>query len=104
MISYSVFFTPKAGVEDVAAVAATRRFLETLKAGGRLRGYRILRVANSASFPALPRFQVIADFASQEELDATMAFMQEPGKVMTGPHGEMIALVGEFKVSFAADA
>jgi hypothetical protein len=104
MISYNVFFTPKAGVEDAAAVAAVRRFLETLRAGGRLHAYRILRVTNSASFPALPRFQVIADYTSQAELDVDMAFMGEPGRVMTGPHGGMVALVGEFKVSFTADA
>ena len=103
MISYHVFFTPKPGIGDEQAIGAVRRFLENLKAGKQVRDYRILHVTNPASFPALPRFQVIVDYDSQRELDEAMAFMRQPHKVMEGPHGELVALVSEFKVSFTAD-
>jgi hypothetical protein len=103
MISYNVFFTPKAGVEDRVVIAAARRFLETLKAEKKLRDYRILHVTDPASFPALPRFQLIADYETQQELDDSFAFMKQPGRIKEGPHGELVALVADFKVSFTAD-
>ncbi len=72
--------------------------------GGKLRGYRILRITNPASFPALPRFQAIIDFPSQQDLDDSLAFMRQPGKVHEGAHGRMIGLITDFKVSFSEDA
>jgi hypothetical protein len=103
MISYHVFFTPKAEVEEHKVVAAAHRFFRALKAGKKLTDYRILRVTNPASFAALPRFQAIADYASQQELDESLAFMRQPEKKDEGAHGELMHLVGEFKVSFSTD-
>ncbi len=101
MISYNVFFTPKAGIGDPVIIAAARRLLEMLKAEQRLRRYRIVQVTNSASFPALPRFQLIVDFASQQELpDESMEFMRQPPRVKAGPHGELVALVAEIQGQF----
>jgi hypothetical protein len=103
MISYNVFFSPKSDVEEECVIRLARTFLEKLKAEQKLRGYRVLRVTNPASFPALPRFQAIVDYDSQEELDASFAFMREPPKVKEGSHGELLELVTDFKVSFTAD-
>ncbi len=104
MIAYNVFFSARPGAEEATVVAAVRGFLDEMKSGRRLRGYRILRVTDAASFPALPRFQAIIDFQSQQELDDAMAFMRQPGKVHEGAHGRMMGLITDFKVSFSADA
>jgi hypothetical protein len=104
MTSYHVFFTPKPDVAEEIVIAAAHRFFRELEDEGKLRGYRILRVTNSASFPALPRFQAIADYDSQPELDASLAFMRQPGKKDEGAHGELMHMVADFKVSFTADA
>ncbi|MBS0663175.1 MAG: hypothetical protein JSR48_07905 [Verrucomicrobia bacterium] len=103
MISYNVFFSPRTGTADEEVVAAVRRLLDELKAAGQLRGFRILRVTDVASFPALPRFQVIIDYANQAELDAGLASMRQPGRVHDGAHGAVIRLVTDFRVSFTAD-
>lgn len=103
MISYHVFFTPKAGIEDLRVVDTARKFFDELKTERKVRGYRILRVTNAGSFQALPRFQAIVDYDSQEELDASFAFMRTPNKKEDGAHGELMKMVAEFKVSFTSD-
>ena len=103
MISYNVYFSPRPGVDEQRVIAAARRLLDELRSENMLRAYRILCVTNPASFPALPRFQVIVDYGSQQELDESLNFMRQPGKVRAGAHGELIELVTDFKVSFTAD-
>ena len=103
MISYHVFFTPKPDVGELSVIAATHRFFRQLEAEKKLRSYRILRVTNPASFQALPRFQAIADYESQQELDDSFAFMRQPKKKEEGAHGELMRMVADFKVSFTAD-
>ncbi len=104
MVSYNVFFSPRPGVEDATVVAAVRRLLDGLRAEGQLRGYRILRVTDRASFTGLPRFQVIVDYATPAEQEASLAFMRQPGRVREGAHGDLLGLVTDFRVSFTADA
>lgn len=104
MISYNVFFSPRPGKTEDEVIGAVRRLLDELKSVGQLRGFRILRVTDAASFPALPRFQVIIDYATQAEREAGLAYMREPGRVHGGAHGEVIELVVDFRVSFTADA
>jgi hypothetical protein len=36
-------------------------------------------------------------------MDESFAFMRQPDKVHQGTHGELVALVTDFKVSFTAD-
>jgi hypothetical protein len=103
MISYNVFFTPKPGVEDQRAIDAAHAFLKQLQSEKRLNGYRIMRVTNPASFQGLPRFQAIIDYASQRELDEALAYMRQPRKKEEGGHGELMEIVGDFRVSFTAD-
>jgi hypothetical protein len=103
MISYHVFFTPKPDVEERTVIAVAHEFLKELEAARKLRAYRILRVTNPANFEGLPRFQAIVDYGSQQELDASFAFMHQPGMVETGAHGELMKMVADFRVSFTAD-
>lgn len=103
MISYHVFFTPRADVAEESVIAAAHRLFQELEAEKKLRGYRILRVTNPASFQALPRFQAIADYGSQQELDESLAFMRQPRKKDEGAHGELMHMVADFKVSFTDD-
>ncbi|MBC8096699.1 MAG: hypothetical protein H7Y43_12895 [Akkermansiaceae bacterium] len=90
-------------MEDQRVIESAHRFFQQLQAEKKLRGYRILRVTNSASFPALPRFQAIADYESQQELDESFAFMRQPQRKEEGAHGELMKMVSDFKVSFTAD-
>ncbi|HXC01967.1 MAG TPA: DUF6614 family protein [Opitutaceae bacterium] len=103
MISYNVFFTPKAGVEEPRVTALAHEFLTKLQTKNKIRGYRILRVTNPASFSDLPQFQAIIDYESQQELDDSMAYMRQAQKIKEGAHGELIELVTNFKVSFTID-
>jgi hypothetical protein len=103
MISYHVFFTPKPGIEDDHVVELAHRFFKQLISEKKLRGYRILRVTNPANFQALPRFQAIVDYESQQELDESFAFMRQPQKKEEGAHGELMKMVADFKVSFTID-
>ncbi|HEY8960772.1 MAG TPA: DUF6614 family protein [Luteolibacter sp.] len=103
MISYHVFFTPKPEVEERSVIAAAHRFFQLLQAEKKLRSYRIMHVTNPASFQALPRFQAIVDYGSQQELDESFAFMRQPKKKEEGAHGELMRLVTDFKVSFTTD-
>jgi hypothetical protein len=66
--------------------------------------YRILRVTNHSSFPTLPQFQAIIDFQTQQDLDESFAFMRQTGKKEEAPHGKLMALVTDFKISFTTDA
>jgi hypothetical protein len=103
MISYNVFFTPRTGIEDQRVTALAHEFLTKLQTEKKIRGYRILRVTNPASFSDLPQFQAIIDYDSQQELDDSMAFMRQAQKIEEGAHGELIELVTNFKVSFTID-
>jgi hypothetical protein len=104
VVAYNVFFSPRPGADEPAVIAAVRGYLEEMRAGGKLHGYRILRVTDPASFPGIPRFQAIIDFPSQRDLDDSMTFMRRPGRVHEGAHGRMIGLIADFKVSFSEDA
>ena len=88
---------------DADVLAAARRFLDELKALGQVRAYRILCITSPGNFAGLPRFQAIVDYASKEELDASFAFMRQPGKMTDGAHGELISRVTDFRVSFSID-
>lgn len=103
MISYHVFFTPKPEIEEQRVIAAAHQFFRQLEAEKKLSSYRILRVTNPASFQALPRFQAIADYESQDELDESFAFMRQPQKKEEGTHGELMRMIEDFKVSFTTD-
>jgi hypothetical protein len=103
MISYHIFFTPKSDAEDQHVLSLAHQFFQQLKDADKLHGYRILRVTNPASFQGLPRFQAIADYESQQELDESLAFMREPRKKEEGAHGELMRMVSDFKVSFTTD-
>lgn len=85
-------------------LASARDFLEQMKVQGKVCSYRILRVTNPASFAALPRFQAIVDYASQQDLDNSFTFMGENGRIKGGAHGHLASLVTDFRVSFTVDA
>jgi len=103
MVSYNVFFTPNAGIREERVIAVAHAFLQKLQTEKQICSYRILRVTNPASFLALPQFQAIVDFDTQDALDASFAIMRRPQMKETGPHGELMELVTNFKVSFTTD-
>ncbi len=102
MTSYQVFFSAKSEANEQPLIVATRALAAELTTAGKIRSHRFLRVTDSASFTALPRFQLIIDCDDQAGLDSAMAHIR--AHVHEGPHGEILRLVGDFKVSFSADA
>ena len=102
MTCYQVFFSAKPETDEAPLIAATRALAVELTAAGKIRSHRLLRVTNSASFTGRPRFQLIVDCADQPALDSAMAHIR--AGIHEGPHGEILRLVSDFKVSFSADA
>jgi hypothetical protein len=51
----------------------------------------------------LPRFQLIVDYVSQQQLDDSLAFMRSGNRVGNPPHGQIMKLVSDFRVSFSQD-
>jgi hypothetical protein len=102
MTSYHVFFSAKSEADEPPLIAATHALAAELTAAGKIRSHRFLRVSNSASFTELPRFQLIVDCADQPSLDTAMAHIR--ARIHEGPHGEILRLVGDFKVCFSTDA
>ncbi len=103
MHSYHVHFTPKADVGDAELIEKCHAFLRSLKDDGQIESYRLIRITNPASFPALPRFQLIVDYRSQEQLDGSFAFMKSANRIGSPPHGEIMHMVSDFRVSFSED-
>lgn len=103
MISYNVFFNPNSGTSSEEAAQMIHAFFEALKKHCPVSGYRILHITNRGNFEAMPDFQVIVDFLSQEALDTTFAFMHEPGRLGMHSHGDLMRMAQDFKVSFTKD-
>jgi hypothetical protein len=101
MISYQVFFSPKNDTEESQLLAASHALIAELKTAEKLRSYRLVRMTDSTSLAELPRFQLIVNYHNQSELDASMSYMRS--RIHEGPHGEILRLVGDFKVSFSTD-
>lgn len=102
MTSYHVFCSAKSEADEPRLIAATQALITELTAAGKIRSHRFLRVTNSASFTELPRFQLIVDCDDQTGLDSAMAHIRT--RIHEGSHGEILRLVGDFKVNFSADA
>jgi hypothetical protein len=102
MTSYHVFFSAKSEADEPPLITATHALAAELITAGKIRSHRFLHVTNSANFTELPRFQLIVDCDDQAGLDSAMAYIR--ARIHEGPHGEILRHVGDFKVSFSADA
>ncbi len=103
MISYHVHFSPKAGVSDTQLIETCHVFLQQLKDCYKIHSYRLIQITNSASFQGLPRFQLIVDYTSQKQLDDSFEFMKNGDRIKIPPHGHIMEMVSDFKVSFSQD-
>jgi hypothetical protein len=103
MLSYHVHFSPKAEISDSELVETCHSFLQSLKSAHQIESYRLLHITNPASFQGLPRFQLIVDYVSQQQLDDSFAFMSDGNRVGNPPHGRIMKLVSDFRVSFSQD-
>jgi hypothetical protein len=102
MISYHVFFSAKSEADEQRLITATHALAAELTAARKIASHRFLRITQSTGFPELPRFQLIIDCPDQAALDQAIAHVG--AHVHEGPHGEIIRLVGDFKVGFSTDA
>ena len=102
MTSYHVFFSAKSDSDEVPLIAATHALAAELRSARQTLSHRFLRVTAAASFPGLPRFQLIVDCGDQAALDNAMAHVRS--RVHDGPHGKILRRVSDFKVCFSTDA
>jgi hypothetical protein len=101
LTSYHVHFSARAGVRDVDLLAQVHAFMATQIRDNHALSYRVLRLTNKASFQDLPDFQLIVDYASDEELQA--AFRHMKALYREKPHSPLMAMVSVFRVSFSKD-
>jgi len=103
MPSYHVYFSPKSDTSDSDLIDKCHSFLRDLKANRQIESYRLIRITNPTSFSALPKFQLIVDYFSPQQLDSSFAFMKDANRISSPPHGIIMELVSDFKVAFSED-
>jgi hypothetical protein len=102
MKSYHVFASAKPDRDIAEFERRMREFLDAQVAGNLLHAYRILRFDAAGSFNELPEYQVICDYASEDDLKKGFEAMR-PDRWRQDPHAGMMASVGEFRVAFSED-
>lgn len=101
MISYHVHFSPKENITDQELLAEVHNFMATQIRDNHALSYRVLRLTNKASFQDLPDFQLITDYASEEDLQT--AFRHMKAHYREEPHAPLMRMVSIFRVSFSSD-
>jgi hypothetical protein len=94
MVFYNVRFTLKEAVDESHGVAIVEDFLSELCAHGEARSFRVEResvIARPAQFLATIQFSDDASFVR------AMKNQEERG-IHRGKHGEVVRVVGDFKV------
>ena len=67
---YHIWFNLKPGVRDLDFVASARAYLDLLKEGGHLVGYRVTRCKLGLAPPQLREWHVTLDFENLTQIDA----------------------------------
>jgi len=66
---YHIWFNLKPGVRDLDFVASARAYLDHLKEGGHLAGYRVTRCKLGLAPPQLREWHVTLDFENLTQMD-----------------------------------
>jgi hypothetical protein len=101
MTSYHVHFSARDGIPDDVLLAQVHSFMATQIRDNHALSYRVLRLTDKASFQELPDFQLIVDYASEDDLQA--AFRHMKGRYREEPHAPLMRMVSTFRVSFSRD-
>ena len=67
---YHIWFNLKPGVRDLDFVASARAYLDLLKEGGHLVGYRVTRCKIGLAPPQLREWHITIDFENLTQIDA----------------------------------
>jgi len=67
---YHIWFNLKPGVRDLDFVASARAYLDLLKEGGHLVGYRVTRCKLGLAPPQLREWHITIDFENLTQIDA----------------------------------
>jgi hypothetical protein len=100
--SYHVYASAKPGVAAGEFESRMKAFLDTQIAGNHLCAYRILRFDSNADSGDMPEYQVICDYASDDDLKMGFEGMR-PDRWKQDPHAGMMEMVAEFRVAFSED-
>ena len=90
---YHVWCDLRPGVSDVEFADRTQRYLDTLKASGRLVSHRITRAKLGLRPPALPEFHIMIEFESLAQLDQAFTAAATRAEPIEGLHHAVNSLV-----------
>lgn len=90
---YQIHCNLKPGVADLEFVERVGRYLDTLKADGRLEGYRVLRAKLGFKPPNLREFLISLEFRDLAQLDAAFQNVAARKDPIEGLHHAVNSLV-----------
>ncbi|MGJ8638093.1 MAG: hypothetical protein ACSHYA_01755 [Opitutaceae bacterium] len=100
--SYHVFASPKEGVSEGLLEEKIKDFLDAQIKSNHLASYRILKHSENGNFEGMPKYQVICDYDTEEQLKEGFAGMR-PDLFREEPHLSLMNLVTDFRVGFSSD-
>jgi hypothetical protein len=83
---YHAWFNLKDGVGDLEFAGAARGYLDHLKAGGLIAGYRITRRKLGLGPPQLPEWHITIDFETMAQMDAAFGEVSTRADPIEGFH------------------
>lgn len=97
MIHYNVWFDLKDGFDENEALTAAFTFLEGLRAGGQVVGFRILQHRGGDGKTKLLPYHAIIEFRDNIQFSGTFASQADRG-IHTGLHGHLLTFVRDFQI------
>lgn len=99
MITYSIYFTKKADVDEAELLAKAKAFADLLAEQRQIHHYEFIRITNKANFTEMPAFRLEIYFDSQAQMDVCFGLVKQR-HMQSPPHSSLMNSVSEFKVTF----
>jgi len=103
MDTYQMWVDLKPGVRDAQFTEALTRWLEHLKSGGKIEGWRLLRRKLGLSSAALGEFQIIVETRDLAQLDEAFKAASQRAAPAEEAHAGVNQLVTNFQAALYRD-
>lgn len=100
---YQISCDLKPGVRDHAFVGALNGYLGSLKATGKIEGWRLLRRKLGLGMPALGEFQILIETRDLARLDAAFTAVSTRNEPVESAHHGVNSLVANFQAALYRD-
>lgn len=97
MIHYNIWFDLKNDAEQATALSIIQEFLDGLYAAGSIAGFQILKNSGNASKTRMLDYQALIEFSDDAQFSSAFSAQAARG-IHTGLHGQVMSLVGEFRI------